>query len=52
VLYFNEPSTYNGWWDDDEWRERFGYRTAYGTADDGLTLSIGADATVSIDEDG
>jgi hypothetical protein len=37
-LHFNVRSEYNGWWDDADWRARFGYETRYGDAGDGLTL--------------
>jgi hypothetical protein len=39
-LAFNAPSTFNGWWDNDDWRELYGYETQYGTAQDGLTISF------------
>ena len=38
TLIFNVPSKYNGWWDKDEWRSLFDYKTEYGTTEDGLTL--------------
>lgn len=37
-LLFNVPSKYNGWWDNEEWRAQFDYKTEYGTKEDGLTL--------------
>jgi Metallo-beta-lactamase superfamily len=40
TLAFNAPSTFNGWWDNDAWRDLFGYQVRYGTADDGLTVSF------------
>lgn len=36
-LAFNVPSKFNGWWDNDSWRHRYGYQTSYGTTTDGLT---------------
>ncbi|QRN83177.1 MBL fold metallo-hydrolase [Chloroflexota bacterium] len=39
-LLFNVPSKYNGWWDDEDWRTRFGYLTQYGTKKEGLTLHL------------
>jgi Metallo-beta-lactamase superfamily len=39
-LAFNVPSTFNRWWDRDDWRDRFGYRTTYGEAGDGLTITL------------
>lgn len=38
---FNVPSKFNGWWNNDDWRDMFGYKTLYGTAEDGLTLTFG-----------
>lgn len=49
VLYFNEPSTYNGWWDNDSWRENHEYSTVYGLPEQGLTLHFGADGTAVTD---
>jgi hypothetical protein len=46
VLCFNEPSTYNGWWDNDDWRETHGYSTVYGVEGEGLTLHFAADGSV------
>jgi len=37
-LHFNVRSEFNTWWDDPDWRARFGYETRYGDATDGLTL--------------
>jgi hypothetical protein len=39
-LVFNEPSTYNSWWDDDELRSRFHYKTVMGTPEDGVTVRL------------
>ncbi len=38
ALFFNEPSTYNQWWNG--WRAKFHYRTFCGTEAAGLTLKI------------
>jgi hypothetical protein len=38
LLSFNVPSTFNGWWDEPEWKERYGYEVEYGDADEGLKL--------------
>ncbi len=40
TLCFNVPSPYNGAWSSQEWCDRFGYDTCYGTAEDGLALSF------------
>jgi hypothetical protein len=42
TLGFNVRSKYSGWWDNDRWRNLFGYRVCYGTVDDGLTTCFGA----------
>lgn len=39
-LAFNVPSPFNGWWDNDEWRDLFGYATSYGAAGDGLRITL------------
>lgn len=39
-LLFNVPSTFNRWWDDAVWKDRFDYSVRYGTADDGVTLTF------------
>ncbi len=39
-LAFNVRSTYNGWWDRDDWRAEFNYRTRFGDADSGLELNL------------
>lgn len=36
LLAFNVKSKYSGWWDNDDWRGLFGYRTRYGSDEDGL----------------
>ena len=38
ILFFNEPSTFNGWWDNEDWKELYDYDTQYGTEEDGLTI--------------
>jgi len=38
-LAFNVPSKFNGWWDNDEWRDLFKYKTQYGAPDSGLTIT-------------
>lgn len=45
TLGFNVPSTFNGWWDDDDWRRDFRYTSDYGTVADGLTLCWDRDHT-------
>jgi hypothetical protein len=40
TLAFNVPSTFNGWWNNDVWRELFEYQVRYGTIEDGLTVSL------------
>jgi hypothetical protein len=42
-LLFNAPSKFNGWWDNDVWREMYDYETQYGTKEDGLTLKFELD---------
>jgi hypothetical protein len=37
-LLFNVPSKYNGWWNNDTWKEAFSYTTKYGTEEDGVTI--------------
>lgn len=39
-LLFNEPSEFNLWWSDPNWKDRFGYSTRYGTKDDGLIVTL------------
>lgn len=38
TLGFNVPSKFNGWWDNQEWRDRFGYLVEYGDPNEGLTV--------------
>ena len=40
AVFFNVPSTYNSWWDNDDWRTRYDYITQYGTKEDGLTVQL------------
>ncbi len=44
LLSFNVPSTFNGWWDNADWKNMFGYRTEYGTKENGLTLRFDGDS--------
>lgn len=39
-LLFNVRSTFNGWWDDDDWRTMYGYRTAYGASPGGIVVPV------------
>ena len=39
-LLFNEPSEYNSYWDDADWKARFGYSAEYGTAEDGVVIRL------------
>jgi hypothetical protein len=41
TLAFNVPSTFNGWWENPDWRKMFGYDVRYGTAEEGLTIVFG-----------
>lgn len=43
TIRFNVPSEFNGWWDNEEWRDRFGYKTQYGHLVDGLELTFAED---------
>jgi beta-lactamase superfamily II metal-dependent hydrolase len=40
MLMFNEPSKYNGWWDNHDWKTRYDYCTEYGDEVDGITLRL------------
>ncbi len=40
---FNVPSKFNGWWDNDDWRDMYDYETEYGTKEHGLTLQFDLD---------
>lgn len=44
ILSFNVPSTYNGWWNNDEWKIMYDYQTEYGTKEDGLMLQFETDS--------
>lgn len=41
ILLFNEPSTFNGWWDNENWKILYDYTTLYGTKEAGLTIPLG-----------
>jgi len=38
LLAFNAHSKYSGWWDDQDWKQLFDYRTVYGSEADGHEL--------------
>ena len=38
TISFNVPSTFNQWWDNPIWRQKFGYRVEYGNPVSGLQL--------------
>jgi hypothetical protein len=38
TLAFNVRKEYSGWWDNDNWRNLFGYQVCYGSDEDGLTI--------------
>jgi hypothetical protein len=40
ILLFNVPSRFNEWWQNEDWRNLFGYRTKYGTTGKGLKLTF------------
>lgn len=40
VLAFNVPSTFSGWWDNDDWRKLVPYTVVYGDPEDGLTFTF------------
>lgn len=42
-LFFNVPSKFNGWWDNDDWRAMYDYETEYGGREDGVTLEFELD---------
>ena len=37
---FNVKSKYSGWWDNTSWKNKYNYKTRYGSDDDGLTLNL------------
>lgn len=39
-LVFNVPTKFSGWWDNDAWQTMFGYDVRYGTAEDGITITL------------
>jgi len=47
ILLFNEPSTFNGWWSDENWGRRFCYEAHYGDETRGLKLEIN-DGRISV----
>lgn len=40
MLGFNVPSAFNRWWDNDGWRNLFGYDVTYGDDTNGITMSF------------
>jgi hypothetical protein len=40
TLFFNVPSTYNGWWSNSDWKNMYQYETEYGNASDGITIDF------------
>lgn len=44
LVSFNVPSKFNGWWDNDDWKEMYDYETEYGTEENGLKLRFKADS--------
>jgi hypothetical protein len=40
LLCFNVPSKFNGWWKKQEWIDMFEYDVEYGSAEDGLTITL------------
>ena len=40
TLAFNAPSTFNGWWANDQWQNMYDYAVDYGTTTGGLTISL------------
>jgi len=40
ILSFNVPSEFNGWWNNDNWKNLYDYDTQYGSKEDGLTLQF------------
>lgn len=39
-MLFNVPSEFNGWWDNNDWKAMYDYKTEYGTAENGLTIQF------------
>jgi hypothetical protein len=37
---FNVPSVFNGWWNNEDWKSMFHYKTLYGTKEDGLMIGL------------
>lgn len=46
---FNVRSEFNEKWDSDDWRKKFDYCTAYGNAEDGLTMKFQASLKMELD---
>jgi hypothetical protein len=40
LVSFNVPSKYNNWWNSDDWKKMYDYKTEYGTEKNGLTLKF------------
>jgi hypothetical protein len=40
LLAFNVPSAFNGWWNNEDWKNKFRYKTLYGTKEDGLLIAL------------
>jgi hypothetical protein len=40
LLAFNVPSVFNGWWNNEDWKSMFHYKTLYGTKEDGLLIAL------------
>jgi hypothetical protein len=40
TLAFNAPSTFNEWWNNDQWQSTYDYDVDYGTTAGGLTISL------------
>nr|WP_321358943.1 hypothetical protein [uncultured Hyphomonas sp.] len=39
-ILFNARSTFNGWWDDKDWQDRFGYTVEFGSERDGIIFEL------------
>jgi hypothetical protein len=40
---FNVPSTFNRWWENNDWKQMYGCCTEYGSHEHGLTLDLEVD---------
>jgi hypothetical protein len=38
LLSFNVPSKFNGWWENEDWKQMYDYTTQYGTKEAGLII--------------